>query len=394
MLRKLLPFLPVACALVAVSCEKPKVEMPLPVVTYTTLGKKDVTATSSWVGLLDGYQNANIQAQVTGYLLTQNYKEGSVVKKGTVLFTIDPRPFQAALAQAQADYAKAVAQAQLQEITLERQAQLYKTKVISQQEYDTVYQNAQAAVASQAAAQAAVQAAQVNLDYCTVVAPFDGVAGIAQAQIGDLVGPGGRTSILTQVSQIDPMKMNFSITESEYLRAAKLLAELQNTERSERSSGRMTLRLADGEEYPYKGAFDFVNRQVSSSTGTIQITGLFPNPDGILRPGLFARVTAPVEEIKDAFVVPQEAIAELQGNHFVITLTPDNTAKPVFVKLGPVDGAMQVVKGDLVEGAKIVVQGVEKARPGTKVNASPYKAPAPPAAAPSASPEPSATPAS
>jgi membrane fusion protein, multidrug efflux system len=358
------------------ACEKPKPEAPPVVVTYTPAIQKDVVATDQWVGLLDGFQNASIQAQVTGYLLTQNYKEGSAVKKGDVLFTIDPRPFQAALAQAQANYAQAVAQAQLQQITLQRQVQLYQTKVISQQQYDTSYQNTQAAIAAASAAQAQMQAAQVNLDYCTLTAAFDGIAGVAQAQVGDLVGPGGKTAILTQLSQVDPMKMNFSITEAQYLKASKLLAKLQQ-ENPNDLKGSLKLRLADGSEYPEVGKFDFVNRQVNTSTGTIQITALFPNPNSELRPGLFARVTAPVEELKNAILVPQASTVELQGTYFVKVLGPDDTVKPVPVKLGPVEGQLQVVQGALKAGDRVVVGGTEKAAPGSKVVAQLYQAPAP-----------------
>ena len=358
------------------SCERPKPEPPPVIVSYTTAIQKDVVATDEWVGLLDGFQNASIQAQVTGYLLTQNYKEGSAVKKGDVLFTIDPRPFEAALAQAQANYAQAVAQAQLLQITLQRQVQLYQTKVISQQQYDTSYQDTQAGIAAAAAAQAQMQAAQVNLDYCTLKAAFDGIAGVAQAQIGDLVGPGGKTAILTQLSQVDPMKMNFSITEAQYLQAAKLLADLQEKNPDELEA-RLKLRLADGSDYPEPGKFDFVNRQVNTSTGTIQITGLFPNANSVLRPGLFARVTAPVEHLKNAILVPQASTVELQGNYFVKVLGPDNTVKPVPVKLGPVEGQLQVVQGAIKAGDKVIVGGTEKAAPGSKVIAQPYQAPAP-----------------
>ncbi len=366
-----------ACgALLFASCEKPKQETPPVFVTVTPVIQKDVLATNQWVGLLDGFQNANIQAQVTGYLLTQNYKEGSAVKKGDLLFTIDPRPFQAALAQAQADYARSVAQAQLQQITLERQSQLYKTKVISQQEYDTSYQDTQAAIAAAAASQAQMQAAQVNLDYCTITAPFDGIAGVAQAQIGDLVGPGGTTTVLTQISQVDPMKMNFSITEAEYLQAAALLATLQEKNPDELTA-RIRLNLADGSLYPENGKFDFVNRQVNTSTGTIQITALFPNGNSVLRPGLFGRVTAPVQSLPNSLLVPQAATVELQGTFFVGVLQPDNTVKGVPVKLGPVDGQLQVVQGAIKAGDKVVVDGIEKARPGVKVIAKPYQAPAP-----------------
>lgn len=358
------------------ACEKPKPVVPPVFVTFTQAIQQDVVAKGQWVGLLDGYQNADIQAQVTGYLLTQNYKEGSAVKKGELLFTIDPRPFQAALAQAQANYARSVAQAQLAQITLERQSQLYKTKVISQQEYDTTYQDTQAAMAAAAASQAAMQAAQVNLDYCTISAPFDGIVGVAQAQIGDLVGPGGRTSTLTQISQVDPMKMNFSITEAEYLKAAPLLAQLQ-AGTVEAREAKIELSLADGSMYGQKGKFDFVNRQVSTTTGTIQITALFPNPDSVLRPGLFGRVTAPVQKIDGAILVPQAATVELQGNYFVGILQPDSTVKPTPIVLGPVQGQLQVVKGAVKAGDKVIVGGIEKARPGVKVIAKPYEAPTP-----------------
>ncbi|MEI6278198.1 MAG: efflux RND transporter periplasmic adaptor subunit [Verrucomicrobiae bacterium] len=361
------------------ACEKPKPQVPPVFVTATPAIQQDVVATGEWVGLLDGFQNTDIQAQVTGYLLTQNYKEGSTVKKGALLFTIDPRPFQAALAQAQANYARSVAQAQLAQITLERQSQLYKTKVISQQEYDTSYQDTQAALAAAAASQAQMQAAQVNLDYCTISAPFDGIAGVAQVQIGDLVGPGGKTAILTQLSQMDPMKMNFSITEAEYLRASALLAALQSG-KVEAGVGKIKLTLADGSIYSEMGKFDFVNRQVSTSTGTIQITALFPNPQGVLRPGLFGRVTAPVDHIKDAILVPQAATVEMQGNFFVSVLQPDSTVKAVMVHLGPVQGQLQVVNGAVKAGDKVVVGGIEKARPGVKVVEQPYQAPTPAAA--------------
>ena len=381
-----------AATVLSVSCKKPapKATPPVPV-TVTPVVQMDVMATQQWVGLLDGFQNSNIQAQVTGYLLTQNYKEGSAVKKGDVLFTIDPRPFQAALAQAEADYASSVAKAQLQQITLQRQEQLYKTKVISEQEYPTSYQNTQAALADVAASQAAMQAAQVNLQYCTITAPFDSVVGLAQAQIGDLVGPGGRVSILTQASQIDPMKMNFFITEAEYLGAAELLQRIQNMPAEEKKA-RFSLQLANGSTYPELGKFDFFNRQVNVSTGAIQITALFPNPNGILRPGLFAKITAPVQEITGAFLVPQKATVEMQGNYFVSILQPDDTVKPVPVKLGPPQGPLVVVSGPLKAGDQVVVEGIEKARPGMKVAPSPYQVPAAPKAdKPSATPTPETT---
>ncbi len=375
-----------------VSCEK-KAEQgatpPVPV-TVTPITQKDVYVSRTWVGLLNGYQNADIRAQVNGYLLTQNYKEGSLVKKGTILFTIDPRPFEAALAQAQADYAKAVAQATLAKVTLDRQTQLYKTKVISQQEYDTSYQQAQADFAAVAAQQAQVDTAQINLNYCTITAPFDGIVGLAQAQIGDLVGPSGSEAVLTQMSQVNPIKVNFSITEEQYLEAAPLLKKLQDTAAADLEA-RIQLRLADGKEYPQLGKFDFVNRQVTTSTGTIQITALFPNDDDVLRPGLFGRITAPVQMIPNALVVPQASLVELQGKYFVGVLKPDNTVQFVPVKPGPLDGDYQVIEPvvkqfKLAAGDKVLVGGVEKVRGDVKVSASAWEAPA-------ASPTPGASPA-
>jgi len=375
-------------ALIFPACKKTTPPEPPPLNVQTTpVLQRDVIASQTWVGLLDGFQNSNIQAQVTGYLLTQNYLEGSMVKKGDTLFTIDPRPFEAAFAQAQAEYASAVAKAQLQQLTLQKQTQLYETQVISEQEYQTSYQDTQAALANVAAAQAAVQSAQVNLGYCTIIAPFDGIVGIAQAQIGDLVGPGGRVSILTQASQIDPMKMNFFITEAEYLQAAKLITRLDKTPEDERH-GLLTLKLADGSIYPEKGTYDFVNRQINASTGTLQVTALFSNPDRLLRPGLFATITGPVQQIKDALLVPQKALVELQGSFFVSFLQPDNAVKTIPVSLGPVLGPWQVVTGPLSAGQQVVVEGVEKVRAGMKVVPSDWPAPPPPD-----SPTPSATPA-
>ncbi|MBU6181848.1 MAG: efflux RND transporter periplasmic adaptor subunit [Verrucomicrobia bacterium] len=360
------------------ACKKhePPAAPPVPV-SVTPVLRQNVIASQQWVGLLDGFQNANIQAQVTGYLLTQNYQEGSFVKKGDTLFTIDPRPFQAALAQAQAQYASAVAKAQLEQLTLQKQTQLYETKVISEQQYQTSYQNTQASIADVAAAQAAVQSAQVNLDYCTINAPFDGIAGVAQAQIGDLVGPGGRVSILTQASQIDPMKLNFFITESEFLQAFSLIERISKIPASDRTA-RLSIKLADGTQYPEPGTYDFVNRQINSSTGTIQVTGLFPNPNGILRPGLFAAVTAPVQQIDNAILVPQKSLVELQGAHFISIALPDGTAKPIPVKPGPLQGQWLVVDGPVPDGAKVIVEGVEKARPGMKLDAKPWQGPPPP----------------
>ncbi len=361
-------------------CKKSEVVAPPLNVTYVAAVKQPVNEMRTWVGLLDGFQNSDIKAQVTGYLISQNYKEGSYVTAGALLFAIDPRPFQAALAQAKADYAASVAKAQLAQITLDRQTQLYKTKVISQQEYDNSYQAAQADIAGAAAQQANVDAAQINLNYCTIKAPFDGIVGTAQAQVGDLVGPGGTSTVLTQMSQVDPIKVVFSITEQDYLGAADVLKKLQAGIPDDQL-GRLSLRLADGTTYDQKGKFDFVNRQINVATGTIQITSLFPNPERVLRPGLFARVTAPVKELPEAIVVPQTAVVELQGNHLVSVVDTTGVVQTRPVLLGPVDGEMQVILKGIAAGERVIVGGVEKVKPGMKVNAQPAPSPTPPAKA-------------
>lgn len=357
-------------AAVIAGCERKEPVAPPLTVTVAQARSEDVVVTRTWVGLLNGNLNADVRAQVTGYLLTQNYKEGTFVKTGDVLFTIDARPFEAALSQAQADYAQKVAQAQLAQITLDRQAQLFQTKVISQQEYDTAAANAQATTAAAAAAQATVQAAQVNLNYCAIHAPFEGVVGKAQAQIGDLVGPGGSATVLTQISQLDPIKAQFFITENEYLWAADMLN--QPAEEADREP-QLTIQLADGRMYPEKGSFDFVNRQINSATGSIEVNALFPNKDNILRPGLFVRVTAPVQKLEGALVVPQQAVAELQGSHFVAVVGAENKIETIPVETGPTQGPDIVVRGQLQAGDKVVIGGIEKVRPGMIVIPKPFQ---------------------
>jgi len=372
------------CLLAA--CEKPqKPVMPPVEVKVSTVTQGPVSIDRTWVGTLTGYQNADIRAQVTGYLLTQNYTQGAFMKKGDILFTIDPRPFQAALAQARADLAQSQAKAQLAQVTLVRQTQLFKTNVISQQEFDTATQNTAAAIAQVAAAQANVDSAQINLNYCTIIAPFDGIAGNAQAQLGDLVGPGGNT-VLTQMSQVNPIQVNFPVTEQEYLKSATLLKKLENTPAADRD-GHVQIKLSSGEVYPYIGKFDFVNRQVDVKTGTILIAALFPNDGNILRPGGYVNVSAPVDMIPDAILVPQQAVVELQGNFLVSTLGPDNVVVVNHVKLGEMKGQMWVVTEGLKAGDTVIVEGVEKVKPGMKVVPSPYQPATPPG---QASPSPAA----
>lgn len=353
----------------------PKPPSPPPVtVQVIQATRMDVPVSKQWVGTTNGYQNADILARVTGYLVQQNYIEGSFVKAGTVLFQIDPRPFEATLEQAKAQYAQAYAQAQLAEIDLHRQTQLVKNNVISQQEYDTSYQSAKSDIATASAAKANVDLAQLNLQFCTIVAPFDGIVGIAQAQIGALVGSGSNV-VLTKMSQVDPIKVVFPISEQEYLQASAHIHAYAALP-TEKRPPLFQLILANGEIYPYKGKFDFANRQVDPNTGTIQITGIFPNPNHILRPGQYAMVEARVADLKKAIVVPQAAVTQIQGTYQLALLNADNTITTRTVEVGPTYGLWWVITRGLQPGETVIVAGPQQIQPNVKVVPSPYPLPA------------------
>jgi len=333
----------------------------------------DVPVFQEWVGTLDGFQNAKVQAQVVGYLLTRDYTEGAFVKEGAQLFTIDPRPFEAALAQAEAALKQAEAQELRTRLDADRATQLFGEGVISQAEFDTKTQLHKADQAAVAAAQAVVESAKINLSYTTITAPFSGVVGMAQAQIGDLVGaPGGGP--LTTMSMLDPIKVYFPISESEYMQAAAALQRVETMSDAERPAD-LTIQLANGETYPEKGRFYFADRQVNPRTGTIELAATFPNPDGLLRPGQFARVQAKVREMQNAVVVPMRAVSELQGSYSVLVLKEDNTVEMRPVQVGATYQQWWVIESGLKAGETVVVEGVNKARPGQKVD--PKTAPTP-----------------
>ncbi len=334
----------------------------------------DVPVYKEWVGTMNGYQNADIRARVSGYLIQQNYIEGSFVKAGTVLFQIDPRPFEAALMQAKAQYDQAYAQAQLAQVTLTRHTQLVKNNVISQQQYDISYQSTQSAIATASAAKANVDTAQLNLQFCTIVAPFDGIVGIVQVQIGNLVGSGSN-AVLTQISQVDPIKVVFPISEQEYLQASTHLNAFAALP-IEKRPHLLQLTLSNKEIYPYKGRFDFANRQVELNTGTIQITALFPNPHHLLRPGQYAMIGARVEDLKSALVVPQAAIFQVQGTYQLALLNPDHTTTIRAVTVGPTCGPWWVITKGLRDGETVIVsKGAQQLQPNVKVVPSPYAVP-------------------
>ncbi len=355
------------------SCEKPKsaeVQAGPPEVLVTDVVQKEVPVIRQWVGTLNGSENAEVKARTTGYLQNRAYQEGSYVKKGDLLFEIDPRPFIATLAQAKGQLQEANATLLGVELDAKRAKELFNTKVISEQEYTNKTQAYQTKLAAVSAAQAAVEEAQLNLDYTKVVSPLDGIAGQAQAQIGDLVGTGTNTA-LTTVSQIEPIRCYFPISEESYWEFADRLKEWMRVPEDKRPE-KVELILPDGSTYSHKGKFAFVNRQVDPKTGTIQIAVNFPNPDLTLRPGQYAWARAEIDRIPNAVLIPQEAVSELQGGDQVGVVGPDGKAEIRAVKLGPMYGRLIVVTEGLKAGEKVIVEGFQKIRQGIEVSAKPY----------------------
>jgi RND family efflux transporter MFP subunit len=369
-------------------------------VEVAVVQQKDIPIEREWIGTLDGMVNAAVKAQVTGNLLTQNYSEGSFVRKGHLLFEIDPRPLQAAADQAEGQLAQAKAQLlQAQSGLLQARAQLTSAEAnqhkaqldedryiplaqqqaITQQDLDNARQTNQSQKAQVAAAKAqvetsqaqieaskaavtaaaaAVETAKVNLGFTELVSPIDGIAGVATTQVGNLVGPS--TNAVTTVSTLDPIKANFTVNEQEYLSLTRGDATMNNLA--------LQLLLSDGTVHPYKGRFSFADRQVNSSTGAIQLTGLFPNPGNRLRPGLYGRVRASIGTRAGALLVPQRAVNEMQGSYSVAVVDPNNTIRFAVVKVGDRIGSDWIVEEGVKPGERVVTDGLFKIRPGATVN--------------------------
>jgi membrane fusion protein, multidrug efflux system len=354
------------------SCQKPAstVASGPPEVLVTEVVQKEVPMIRQWVGTLNGSENADVRARTTGYLQKRAYEEGGYVKQGDLLFEIDPRPFVAALDQAKSQLQEAQATLLGVELDAKRAKELFQGKVISEQEYTNKTQDYQTKLAAVAAAQAAVESAQLNLDYTKVVSPLDGIAGQAQAQIGDLVGTGSNT-VLTTVSQIEPIRCYFPISEQTYWEFADFLKKAMAVPEAERPD-RVELILPDGSVYSHKGKFAFVDRQVDPKTGTIQIAVSFPNPELTLRPGQYATARAEIGSIPNALLIPQQAVSQLQGGSQVALVSSDGKAEIRAIKVGPVFGQMVVVTDGLKAGEKVIVEGFQKVRQGTEVLAKPY----------------------
>jgi RND family efflux transporter MFP subunit len=373
----------ISIVLVAMTaCSKsPQAAIPPSIdVDVVEVEQRDLPIYSQWVGTLDGAVNANVKAEVTGYLLKQEYREGSFVRKGQLLFQIDPRPFQAAMDQAEAQLEQARAQLvnaeanqRKSQLDVERYTPLAKDQAATQQDLDNALQTNlanQATIetdkASIKAAEAAVETAQINLNFTRVVSPIDGIAGLAQNQVGDLVSASSSAPITT-VSTIDPIKVYFTPSEQEYL----AFAREHPTDASRAQHSRQTpveLILADATTYPYKGSIEFANRQVDQNTGTIRIAALFPNPERILRPGGFGQVRAITKIESGALLVPQRAITDVQGSYQVAVVDAGNKVSVRNVKVGERVDNMWVVTDGLQAGERVITEGVQKVASGVRVN--------------------------
>jgi membrane fusion protein (multidrug efflux system) len=342
---------------------------PPPEVAVAEVTQKAIPVYQEYVATMDGLMNATILAQVQGYLIRQNYREGDFVKKGTLLFEIDPRPFEASLDVAKAVLARHQAVLQTAKATLARILPLAEARAVSQKDKDDAIGRVQAAEAQVLAAQAEVRKAELDLSFTKITSPIDGIAGAAKAQIGDLVGT-PQAQVLTTVSTVDPIKVYVPISEREYLQAV----ERRKGGKAESKKAQFDLVLTNGASWPHKGTFAFADRQVDPQTGTIRVAILFPNPENTLRPGQYAKVRALMKTETGALMVPQRAVSDLQGIYQVAVVEGDNTVKMRNVKVGERFEGFWVIQEGLKLGERVVAEGTQKVREGVKVSPKPYSA--------------------
>jgi RND family efflux transporter MFP subunit len=324
--------------------------------------QKDVPIVSEWTATLDGYVNAQIQPRVSGYLTSQSYKEGSYVHKGQVLFEIDERPFVAALNEAKGQLAQAQAAMGKAQQDVKRDKPLAEARAIAQSQFDNDIQAELGAKAAVETAKAAVEQAELNVGFTRVTSLVDGIAGIAQTQIGNLVSP---TTVLTSVSQVNPIKAYFSISEQQYMMTQSV--GKNGAQKDAWKGVRLKLVLSNGETFPHEGSFLLADRQVDANTGTIRVIGSFPNPNNLLRPGQYGRVLAEMGTQKSALLVPQRAVTELQGSYQLAVVGPDNKVSIRSVKVGPNIGKMLIIQDGLKPQERIIVEGLQKVKDGTVV---------------------------
>jgi membrane fusion protein (multidrug efflux system) len=335
---------------------------PPPGVRVTPVVQKDVPIYQEWVGTMAGNTNADIRPKVEGFLLTRLYEEGSYVTKGQALFQLDKRQAQAAVEQATGNLAQAQAALAQAQIDVKRYTPLVKERAVSQAELDKAHSMEKAGRADVDAKQAAVDNAKLNLGWTTVNSPISGIAGLAQVAIGDLITP---NTVMTTISNVDPIYVDVSIAEQDYLKFVR--------EKKKSAGKNLELILGDGTTFPHRGRVLFLNRQVDSRTGTIQVRGEFPNPGSVLRPGQYAKVRAVTELRKDAMVIPQAAVSELQGIYQVGVVGSDNKVTIKTVTLGPVYKDMWVVNSGLQPGEDVIVEGLQRVRTGMTVTPAPFK---------------------
>lgn len=336
---------------------------PPPAVLTITVTPTNVPIFQEWIGTIDGSVNAQIRAQVTGYLLAQDYAEGSHVKKGDLLFQIDPRPFQATLDQAKAKLAQDQAQLENNRLDVQRYTPLAKDNAISQQQLDTAIQATASAEALVKADKAAIESAALNLGFTRITSPIDGLAGLAEAQIGNLVGPSTAVA-LTTVSAINPVRVYFQVNEQSYLSFWRQFISIKPTDPP---PPLLELILSDGSVYPEKGKFAFADRQINVNTGTLQITSVFPNDQFLLRPGQYARIRVQTQVAKNTLVVPQRAVMELQGSYELAVVGESNRITIASVKVGRQVGTDWIIEEGLKPGSQVVVEGTQKAKADTVV---------------------------
>ena len=360
---------PVAMTLLlAAGCAKKEAAAPPPppAVEVAPVIQKDVPIHQEWIGSLDGFVNAEIRPQIEGYVLKQTYKDGFLVHAGETLFEIDPRQFQATYDQARGTLSQYEATLANAKTTVARYRPLAAEKAISQQELDDAETRERTAQANVESARATLDKAKLDLNWTKVVSPIDGIAGVAKTQVGDLVN---RLTVMTTVSQVDPIKVNFNPSEQEYLTWAAKHGSPERTLKAGANleQGPLQLILADGSVFPHSGRPILIGREVDVKTGTIQLAGAFPNPGNVLRPGQYAKVRVAVDVKKGAILVPQRAVSELQGSYQVAVVGPDNKVTIKVVKTGPLEGSLWVIDEGLKPGDRIIVEGLQRVRSGMTV---------------------------
>ncbi|MFZ2061931.1 MAG: efflux RND transporter periplasmic adaptor subunit [Candidatus Binatus sp.] len=353
-----------AMAVVTSGCKKatgPAVP-PIPEVVVTDVVQRDVPVYSDFVGTTVGFVNAQIYPKISGYLLKQDYRDGSHVHANQLLFEIDDRPYKAALDQALGTLAEAQAQLKQNQQNLDRYTILYQQAVISKQDFQNQTQTTRATAAQVQAYQAAVETAKLNLGWTKVYSPIDGVVAIAQAQVGDLLST---TTLLTTVSQLDPIKVTFPIPEKEYMHFAAQINAVENGVKLPALPFQMI--LDNGKTYPHPGNFYAANRQVDVQTGTIQIQATFPNPDNILRPGQYAKIRVAAGVVHNALLVPQDAVLETQGQYQVAVVGSDNKVTMRTVEVGQQAGGLQIIEKGVSPGERVITEGLQKVSDGMEV---------------------------